>query len=589
MKTHFGAIVFASVLAGAIEGWVRRSTTPVFVPFTALLYAAFFVLLAFLFVLLGKLVRQEKLAHVGCSLVLAAVVANSVNAIRGPKLAPLLGCLALGAIWYLVHPYLRKFFGWPLRAHVAVFALLIVAFFACRLVSAHQEKKELAGLPAAQPTAPNVVLIVSDTTRADHFGVYGYNRPTTPHLDAFSKEGVLFENAVAAAPWTLPSHASMLTGRYPHSHGAVDDSHHYDGRFITLGQYMERHGYRTAAFTGNTFLFTRRVGLGRGFAHFADEATTTEAMAGNTQLYTNIRNLLLMANKPTDLLGRRSAADINNEALDWIHGTSSPHPFFVVLNYLDVHDPYMPPEPQRKMFARPGAHPKYISISDNHFPQMSQADWRDIIDLYDGGLNVVDGQVHRLLSDLDHAGLMKNTIVIFTADHGESFGEHGVEIHGSSLYKQQTHVPLMIVWPGHVPAGKTVDQPVSTASLAATIAQLATGQSDPSFKVPDLEPLWASSTPLASWPAPRSEVVPIALDHFRNHDAPLRSITTENWYCVAGAGRIEVFDRNDQPVGVNAYRNDPVLRSFLSMDRLDKEPEDMTHVAAAQAATATKR
>ena len=134
----------------------------------------------------------------------------------------------------------------------------------------------------------------------------------------------------------------------------------------------------------------------------------------------------------------------------------------------------------------------------------------------------------------------------------------------------------------HVPAGVNIAQPVSTASLAATIAHLATGHSDPSFELPPLDALWTAPAP-ASWPSPMSELAPLPLDpRSRNHDTPLRSITTAKWYCVVGDGRIEVFNPADEAVGVNAFRNDPVLRTFLEMDRLDKPPADASHVAQAQ-------
>ena len=572
MKTHFGAILVAAIVTGANEAHVSRPTIPLFMAFTALVYAVCFLAVAGVAVLVGKALRSGRAADVGCSLVLAAVLANWVYAIWGAKPAPLLACLAAGAVWYLLHRYVSVLFAWPMPVFAAVFVLLMVAVLALEYAEVRQEHETLANLPAARAGAPNVLVIIVDTLRADHLGAYGYGRGTSPNIDALAKQGVLFGDAVSAAPWTLPSHTSMLTGRYPHEHGAMTTKDVYSGRYPTIAQYMSSHGYRTAAFSANTFFFSRRAGLGRGFAHFAADASTVKAMLATDRLFNTMRQWELKAGLRPDLLGRRYAADINAEALQWIQATSSAHPFFVVLNYLDVHDPYRPPEAALKKFSRGSTKLKYISDSDNFFPQMSDEDWREELDYYDAGIYPVDQQIARLTDQMERAGLLKNTILVFTSDHGESFGEHGAILHGSSLYEQQTHVPLLIRWPGHVPAGVTVERPISTASLAATVAHLATGESDPSFVLPALDALWSANPP-EIWPAPRSEVAPLPLDpRFRNQFYPLHSITTANWYCVVGAGVREVFDHDDRQVAATTFDQDPQMRAFLGTGAASTAP-----------------
>src|SRR3989440_749095 len=255
-------------------------------------------------------------------------------------------------------------------------AFFLLAFAGIQSGKWLHEQRAVANLPAATPGSPNVLVIVIDTLRADHLSSYGYGRPTSPQFDQLAKNGVLFQNAVAPCSWTLPSHASLLTGRYPFEHGLKNvqpwlgwGQKNLNG-FATLGEAMHRGGYRTGAFSANRIFFTRNVGLGRGFMHFEDYFDSVGDSFVRTlygrefaRLYLNrsenskvtraLRYLGLESWLDKDSEGsgdfggaygvRKRASVVNQELLHWIDRDQR-HPFFAFLNYLDVHYSYGGPQ-----------------------------------------------------------------------------------------------------------------------------------------------------------------------------------------------------------------------------------------------------
>jgi arylsulfatase A-like enzyme len=185
--------------------------------------------------------------------------------------------------------------------------------------------------------------------------------------------------------------------------------------------------------------------------------------------------------------GVRKRADvINEEALDWI-GRDRRRPFFAFLNYFDVHDPY----------GGPAGYPK------PEWPQQTT------IDAYDNGVKYVDDYIEKLMDGLDERGLAENTLVVITSDHGESLGQHHLETHGRALYWELIHVPLVIYFPGHVPAGTRVQRPVTNAAIAATVLDLVgadANQSGSRFPGPSLAALWKVPSREAGWPGALSEL-----------------------------------------------------------------------------------
>ena len=415
------------------------------------------------------------------------------------------------------------------------------------------EARSVAKLPAAATDAPNVVVIVVDTLRADHLSSYGYARPTTPNIDRIATEGALFENAVATSSWTFPSHASLLTGRYQYEHGmdkirqmsVVGGGAFSANGLPTLGEALMKKGYRTGAFSANRTYFTHDLGFGRGFIHFEDYFHSLSDMFvrslygrefARVYLKRSDRSLVKRVLRKlgfTELLdqgaegsgsyggafGIRKRADVvNQEALDWIDRDRG-HPFFAFLNYFDVHDPYGGP----RGYSKPS------------WPQLSK------VDAYDDGVKYVDDYIGRLMGDLDRRGLTRNTLVIITGDHGESLGQHHLRTHGKALYWELIHVPMVVRYPGHVPAGIRVEVPVTNSALPATIMKLLGEGGQEVFPGPSLSALWQGAAQPA-WPDALSEVAKhnIVTNESKavgqlvatTADGPMKSVVTTRWHLI---------------------------------------------------------
>jgi len=324
-------------------------------------------------------------------------------------------------------------------------------------------RRVMAALPEISGSHPNVLLVIVDTLRADHLRVYGYERDTSPNIDRLARQGTLFDTAISASSWTLPSHATMMTGLYPDLHGVDSTKKQLAPHSLTLAWRLRQAGYRTAAFSANSFFFTRRYGLGQGFLHFGDFFLSPAGALDQLALVSNVYNEMVRLGWRKNLLGRLTADDINRAALAWI--LSGPHrPFFVTLNYLDAHDPYLPPQPYRDMFSQhhnPGGR---INIGVNRLPHLSPAELHEEMDAYDGGIRYDDAQFGRLLAALDQHGLLQNTLVIFTSDHGCHFRTRNQE-YKRSPHESSIHVPLMVQGPGFNNSQVLPQQPVHKAHV----------------------------------------------------------------------------------------------------------------------------
>lgn len=365
-----------------------------------------------------------------------------------------------------------------------------------------REKVATSRLAVAVPGTPNVLVIVVDTLRADHVSLYGYSRPTTPNLDRIAREGVVFDNAISTAPWTMPSHASMVTGRYPHEHGAVGE-HGLDDQLPTVAEAFRDRGFRTGGFSGNSFYFCRRAGFARGFLHFEDYFYSVGDILHRT-IWGRIVNHFIPTGVPAleEVPERQRAERINERALRWIDRDRA-HPIFVFLNYFDLHDPYLPEEPFRSKFSRI---PNPGGLIDTDYPTLSPDQLQSEVDAYDGAVNYADEQVGKMFAELQKRGLDRNTIVVITGDHGEAFGEHNLVSHRNSLYRQLIHVPLIYWEPVKIPAGVRIDRPVTLASLPATVLDLAGAGDQRQFPTSSLAELWTHPERANNWPDPISEM-----------------------------------------------------------------------------------
>ena len=292
---------------------------------------------------------------------------------------------------------------------------------------------------------PNILLIVMDAARADHFSCYGYQRRTTPNIDRVAAEGLRFSRAIASSSWTLPSHASLFTGLLVYEHGTHRQHAWLLDRFPTLAELLKTRGYRTAGFSNNPQV-DRAHNLDRGFDIFKAVWSDTNKL---------VRRFL-------ELHDPQKA------------------PFFIFINYMDAHNPYVPPEPHRSSFLDPNRSLSPLADSANYHPllvnkgqiKLGKPDYDTLLDLYDGSMNYLDARIGELLDYLEDRGLYDSTLVIITSDHGELFGEHGLFTHGVLLYWRLLNIPLIIRHPELVPEPAVRDNPVAIADIFHTLTRL---------------------------------------------------------------------------------------------------------------------
>jgi arylsulfatase A-like enzyme len=329
--------------------------------------------------------------------------------------------------------------------------------------------------------------------RADHLSCYGYARTTTPNLDRLARRGIRFEEVRAAAPWTLPSHASMFTGRLPHELVTAWLAP-LEGDFPTLAEYLGSRGYQTAGFVANVAYCSYATGLDRGFTHYEDYILKNLAGMRTAGLIERTFRAFTQLSAGSELgpIGqardainrwfvaddRQSAAAINDRFLEWLsqQPTASGRPFFVFLNYLDAHAPYIPPTGSSHRFGLAARAPGEKEVVYHSWPQLDKTKLPQKMvalgrDSYDDCLGYIDDELGRLFAELERRGALERTLVIVTSDHGEAFGEHELFDHGKSLYRTEIRVPLVIVPPGRE-RGVVIHQTVGLQDLAATITEL---------------------------------------------------------------------------------------------------------------------
>ncbi len=273
-------------------------------------------------------------------------------------------------------------------------------------------------LPAIA-SGPSVLLITLDTTRADHLGCYGGKNVSTPNIDALAAKGALFEEARSHCPLTLPSHASMLTGLTPPALNLRVNGLVLDKGVPMIQEMLGKKGYRTAAVVSSVIL-ERTRGLSRGFDVYDDQMTMIRSGGGAPE--------------------ERRAEDATSAALREMAGVKGP--YFLWVHYYDPHHEYHPPSPFAERFRSSP---------------------------YDGEIAYMDEQIGRLLAGLSEKGLLKDTLIVVTADHGEGLGEHNEQVHGIFLYEYAVHVPLIVAFEGRVPSGKRVKGLCAISDITPTI------------------------------------------------------------------------------------------------------------------------
>ncbi len=431
-----------------------------------------------------------------------------------------------------------------------------------------RERRALARLGPAAPGAPNVLLLVLDTVRARSLGLYGFIRPTSPELTRLAATGVRFEQATSTAPWTLPSHASLMTGRWAHELSS-DWRRPLDDTYPTLAEQLAAHGYATAGFVGNTWYCGVESGLGRGFGHYEDVPRSFWSVVRSTELgkhFSNFPLFRVLAGR-YHKFGRKGGAGINAALLDWVDAHRD-RPFFAFVNYFDAHGPYDPPAPYDSLFGAtvPRENPD-LRPTTSWDPTEIAAQQR----AYEGSIAYLDHLLGQLFDELERRGLRENTIIVVTADHGEEFHEHGVMEHGNSVYRAGVHVPLIVSWPARVPARVTVPTTVSLREVPRTLSSLATGDPGP-FPGRSLSRFWtADSTPgsadgdtiLVSVSA-----APGLPDSYPVSAGPLRSVQFDGYrYITDGRGREELYDAVRDTLERQNLAADPTQQDRLARYR----------------------
>jgi arylsulfatase A-like enzyme len=307
--------------------------------------------------------------------------------------------------------------------------------------------------PVPQPR-PNVVLIVMDTTRADHLSLYGYDRDTTPYLASLAEEAIRFDHAYATSPWTVSSHASLFTGLLPATHQATQENLRLDSELDTLAELLGRAGYETAAFTNNMWIsdFTN---LPRGFDEVAALWRTRGEAKGD---------------------GGRHAT--NRAVLRWLRSRDQERPFFIFINYMEAHWPYRAPQACRDRFlsdvdASTIKRSRFSAVRWYHQKRRHAPD--EVLaaraGLYDAALCVLDDVLEDLFGALREVVPFDDTLIIITADHGENLGDHGHMGHSFALYDSTLRIPLLIRRPGGKEGGTVRTDPVQLTDLFVTIAK----------------------------------------------------------------------------------------------------------------------
>jgi arylsulfatase A-like enzyme len=331
------------------------------------------------------------------------------------------------------------------------------------------ELRAVVGLPRAAKNLPNVLLVVLDTVRAKSLSLYGYERSTSPFLEELARSGVTFQQAMATAPWTLPSHGSLFTGLYPHE---------FRSGWLTpfnvsqpvLAEVLAAQGYVTGGFIANRDYTTSELGLARGFAYYRDSQISVRQAVGDSFLGREVSKDDDQRAQWTSrgLLYRISAEETNQAFLSW-QAQHADRPFFAFLNFYDAHDPYVPPGSYAHLFSESESTGSFDYMNAD---QLSEEDVSALLDAYERTIRYTDDSLRTLISDLKARGEMENTLLIVTSDHGEQFGEHGLMQHANSLYAPLLHVPLLISYPARVPAGASVPSITSLRDIPATIQQL---------------------------------------------------------------------------------------------------------------------
>ena len=537
---------------------------------------AFFVLAVPALMLVGALLgfvvrmspeRREQAVVFAFTALAGYVVLSVPDRLSEWSLAALsAGLAARIAISFHARP--QRLLGWFTRSIAWMCASVVVAAVVMRTGAAVRETRQIRGLPGSPRDVPNVLLIVIDTLRADHLSGHGYRRLTTPNIDQFAREGALFELAISPAPWTLPTHASLFTGRYPHEHLADRASLRLGSQYETLAEVLASQGFATGGFSGNASFVAQHSGLTRGFSHFEDYFDPPSDAVARTTLGRKFVARLASYLGARDDLGRKRAGALTDAVLAWTDRIER-RPFFAFVNYFDVHDPYTAPMPFHGQFMteRLRLSTRGYSFRPPRLPIWSSFPGEEALltAAYDGGIAYVDAELKRLVDSLRGRNLLDKTLIIITSDHGEALGEHGLNLHGHSLYLEQIHVPMILRLPGSIPPDTRIAQAVGTINTPATILDIL-GMDKRSIPGTSLAEYW-SSTPRDS-PRPilsEAEQWPAVPAAYPVSSGWVRSLIDRGWHFIERQqGQMALYRLGDDPRELVNLADTPEGRPLVS-------------------------
>lgn len=369
--------------------------------------------------------------------------------------------------------------------------------------------------------SPDIIFIVLDTQRADRLGCYGHSRPITPNLDRFAGSGTLFEQAISPAQWTIPSHASMFTGLYPTSHGVTQSSQSLSSGQPHLVQILSKLGYDTVGFCNNPLVGVLNNGFKRGFQSFYNYGGAFPSVPDTSnpwpwpvsriaEAYTQflrrisypIQNFIGQSDlafrislnawltplwsKMANFKGQneRSVQDIVHFLQDREENRPD-QPLFLFLNLMETHLPFWAPSDFVDQVAPYFRHSKEARTIMRDWNReayrwamplaepLTEMEDRVLNDMYDAEVAYQDHYLGQLFEMLEHRERRRDTLTIIVADHGDGLGDHGFFGHAFAAYQELVHVPLILHWPDHIPAGQRVDTPVSTRRVYHTMLDAA--------------------------------------------------------------------------------------------------------------------
>ncbi len=428
-----------------------------------------------------------------------------------------------------------------------------------------------ASTAAAPADAPNVLMIVWDTVRADRLSLYGHDAPTTPWLDRFSRDATVYERAISPSFWTLPSHASLFTGLPTTTHRAILRKDPWlDGQLVTLAEHLGAQGWETYAWTSNPYVYTTSNVL-QGFQTVDDpllhERWRDLAVQTTVDcLHPEDRSSLASPKHPKRIAPptKNAGKAAHTALIDWLETRrDDERPFFAFLNYMEAHTPRTPCPESRAAIFGDDAELQQIAletIADTkrlHRAILQRGrglggrQLEAIAAVYDASIRDLDTRTGALMDDLAARGLLDDTLVILTSDHGEQLGEHGLFNHNFSIYQALVHVPLVLRLPGTFD-GARVGTTVSTMALYPTVLDL------------------------LSLPAPHDELLPSLRD-----DAPDLAFTELLMPHSYAPGR-ERLNRSYRAVVAGPHKLILANDGQRELYELDTDPMESTDLAAEQ-------